>query len=121
MKLLGFNPDIICKSSLHVNTPTVILGENLLFTCKLTCKEDADVIIDYILYFKKANTKQKPKVFKLKKVHLKADETLKITKRHPLKMATTRAYYEGTQSLELQINGVPTGERIDFNLQREPF
>ncbi len=120
MKLLGFNPDIICKTSLHVSTSMLILGESLIFTCKLTCKEDANLIIDYLLHFKKANAKQKSKVFKLKTTHIKANETLEITKHHPLKMATTRTYYEGIQSVELQINGVPTQERIDFELLFKP-
>ena len=56
------------------------------------------------------------KVFKLKQIEdVKADAILKILKRHPMKLMTTRTLYAGTHSITLQVNGQDFGT-LSFEL-----
>ena len=120
LKLLGFDPEIaIENATLAVTTPIVTLGEGLEFDCELHFKNSKPekIVVDYLLYFKKANGELRPKVFKLSSKAILSNAILKLRKKHPLKEATTRRYYEGEQAIELQINGKPVGEKIFFTLR----
>lgn len=46
-----------------------------------------------------------PRCFKLKSLSLRAGERLTLSKRHPLRVMTTRRLYPGEHRLTLQING----------------
>ncbi len=120
LRLLGFDPDIkIGNASLKVMTPQVILGEHLVFEVVIDFKnsDPQKVVVDYLLYFKKANGTLKPKVFKLSTQEISANTLLKRSKKHPLKPATTRQYYEGLQAVQLQVNGRLVGEQVAFELK----
>ena len=119
LELLGFDVDIAIESvSVEVITPEVMLGEPLEFITKINFNnlEKSKVVIDYLLHFKKANGQLKPKVFKLSTREIPSQATLSLTKRHPLKQATTRSYYKGLQGIQLQINGKIVTELIPFKL-----
>ena len=119
LELLGFDVDIaIERVSVEVITPKVILGETLEFVTKINFNnpKKSKVVIDYLLHFKKANGSLKPKVFKLSTKEISSHASLSLTKRHPLKPATTRSYYEGLQAIQLQINGKIATELIPFEL-----
>lgn len=119
LRLLGFDPDIeIVSANLVVMTPQVTLGEHLVFEVSIDFKNSKTekVVIDYLLYFKKANGTLKPKVFKLTTKTVTPNTLLKLTKKHPLKPATTRQYYEGIQAVQLQINGKLISEKVEFQL-----
>ena len=119
LKLLGFNPDITIKSAkLNMLTPDVQLGDNLEFECEIDFENalDEKVVVDYLLHFKKANGALKPKVFKLSTKTISPKQKLLLRKKHPLKPATTRKYYEGEQGVQIQINGQAVGEVIYFDL-----
>lgn len=62
------------------------------------------LIIDYKIHFLTKNGELKPKVFKIKKLDLVGK--LNISKKHPLKLMTTKALYPWTHYLELWINWV---------------
>ena len=62
-------------------------------------------MIDFIIYYVKANGKQAPKVFKAFKKKLSPGETLHLKKIHSFKKINTRVYYAGIHSLQIQING----------------
>ena len=62
-------------------------------------------MIDYVLHLKSKRGNLNEKVFKIKKITLKKDESIKIHKKHPLKVMSTKVLYPGIQKLELQING----------------
>lgn len=95
-------------ASSHIN-----LGDTLEFQFELhsDCDQSQDLMIDYAMHFMKKNGKLAPKVFKLKTLSLKADETVTITKNHPIRPITTRTYYPGRQELELLINGQSFGKQ----------
>ena len=119
LELLGFNMDIeIGNVTVEIETPKVTLGEALKFSTKIRFNnpKDSKVVIDYLLHFKKANGMLKAKVFKLSTKKISPQATLFLSKKHPLKLATTRSYYEGLQALQLQINGKLVTEIIPFNL-----
>jgi len=119
LKLLGFDPSIaITKASLSIKTPTITLGASLEFECDIDFANDSreKVVIDYLLYFKKANGELKPKVFKLSTKSISKNGTLSLTKKHPLKPATTRKHYPGEHAVQLQINSKLVGEPQTFKL-----
>jgi hypothetical protein len=89
----------------------IALGEAIQFSFELhaTCDTEQSLVIDYVLHFRKASGKQAPKVFKLTEKILAPDTPIRIQKRHTIKAITTRAYYPGTQRLEIQINGQAMG------------
>jgi len=117
LRLLGYDPgashailDLQCSRQ-------VIFGEALEFSFRLRNDgpKAADFMVDFVVYFRKANGKLAPKVFKLASKRLKAGEELALGKKHPIKPITTRAYYGGMQRLALQVNGIETAAR-DFEL-----
>lgn len=65
----------------------------------------AALMVDFAIFFVKANGKAKPKVFKLKAVELGANQTLKFSKKVSLKPMTTRTLYEGLHKVDVIING----------------
>lgn len=91
---------------------------NLSFTLKNETDEAQALVVDYLVYFVRANGKRSPKVFKLKNVTLEAHQTLEIRKNHSFQPITTRRYYAGLQRIEIQVNGQVLGG-ADFMLMAE--
>ena len=89
------------------------MGEGLNFSFNIISQEKKkiNIVIDYIIYHKKANGKKSPKVFKLRNMVLKPGGDKPIRKFHGIKPITTRKYYSGEHSLSLKVNGkeVPIG------------
>ncbi|MCA9365752.1 DNA alkylation repair protein [Candidatus Kaiserbacteria bacterium] len=105
--LLGYSTKDIKVKNFKINTPKVKVGSSLEFSFDVisTGKEKQDLMIDYILYFKKANGDLSPKTHKIAKKIINPKETVTINKKHPLRKMTTRKLYVGLHKLELQING----------------
>lgn len=83
------------------------IWENLEFIFEIENKDNskADFVLDYIINFLWKNWKLLPKVYKIKKLSLNPWEKVKITKKHPLKVMTTRKLYSWKHNLSLQVNG----------------
>jgi len=117
LSFLGYraNPAITVKS-FTLSSETIMIGESLVFSFEIEAHEDEGLIVDYIVHFKTKSGKHNPKVHKLKKLLLRKNETMQISKKHYFKAGmTTRKLYPGKHKLELQINGkVYAGE--NFNL-----
>ena len=73
------------------------------------------LVVDYIVHYAKANGRTSPKVFKLKTWVLSGNTSATIIKSHHLREVTTRKFYFGAHSLEIQINGVVM-KRWDWSL-----
>lgn len=118
LKILGFSgqPQIEVRN-FELDQQRLMLGEQLSFSFEIESKSKniQPLIVDYIVYFKKANGTQSPKVFKLKIVDLAVDKPLKIVKKQRFQHLSTRVLYEGAHSIALQINGQDFGKR-DFEL-----
>lgn len=113
LALLGFsNQPAIEVADFKLNTKQLQLGEELHFSFDVVSKSDAvqPLMVDYILHYKKANGKQAPKVFKLKIVDLKPQQTLSLKKKQRFQHLSTRLLYAGLHKVELQINGQRFGE-----------
>lgn len=101
-------------------TKVVHFGESLNFSFLLTnlSSHEASFVIDYVMYFKKANGKLSPKVFKITQKQIKPNAQIKLLKSHPLKPITTRSYYPGEQAIALKINGNELNP-ISFELEMD--
>jgi 3-methyladenine DNA glycosylase AlkC len=117
LEAFGLNPPKLKLKNFSIETQNVMFGDDLIFSITLisTDKKPQNLVIDYVVYFLKANNKQSGKVFKWKKVTLEAGATLSMKKVHSIRPITTRRYYEGTQALALRINGEDFGF-VEFDL-----
>ena len=90
MKLLGFRHDPrVSLSKFHV-PKKVAMNTALEFSFTIQAHEDADVIIDYILYFQSKSGKlNSKKVFKLTKLALTRNKSVMVSKRHMLRAVMT--------------------------------
>jgi len=83
------------------------LGEDQHFSFLLSSEKETaqKLVVDYRLYYLKANGKTSPKVFKLKEIELKGGEQVIIQKKHAFQDFTTRKHYAGMHQLAIMING----------------
>ena len=102
-------------SDLKLEPQTIPVGGEVAFSFNLrSCAVGVqNLVVDYVLYLVRANGKQTPKVFKLAKRQVAADETITLSKRHSFREITTRRYYPGLHVIEIQVNGVGCG-RVEF-------
>ncbi|MEL7003697.1 MAG: DNA alkylation repair protein [Bacteroidota bacterium] len=112
LELLGFNNVNIQLKELNISPHQLEIGSELTVDFAL-CNNDktpANLVVDYIMHFVKANGTTAPKVFKIANITLEPNETRKLSKRHTIKPITTRKYYSGTCHVELQVNGLKLGK-----------
>jgi len=118
LKILGFsdNPQVEVLN-FELEETQLKLGEKLIFSFDIQSKIEnkQGLVVDYIIYFKKSNGSQSPKVFKLKVLELKGNQFVQLKKKQTLQQLSTRVLYEGTHAVELQINGKPFGKK-EFEL-----
>ncbi len=108
LELLGYQAGSgITVNGFRLGSDTIQVGESLSFAFEIESAADSaqDLMIDYIVYFVKANGKRAPKVFKLAQRKINPGETVRIEKRHSFRPITTRVYYPGEHALALKING----------------
>lgn len=116
--LLGFSDQAqVSVKALRLDRDALTLGESLTLSAEIesTSADAQNLVIDYVVYFRKATGKQTAKVFKLTTKCLSPGESLRIEKRVSFKPITTRVYYAGEHAIALQINGQET-ERVPFTL-----
>lgn len=70
-------------------------------------KDVQDLLVDYAVYFVKANGKASAKVFKLRRVKLGPRQSTRLVARISFAELTTRKPYPGIHRVELRINGAP--------------
>ena len=107
MKMLGYS-DIAPVTVSRVRVPKLVkMNTALEFSFLINAQEDANVVIDYSLYFQnKAGKLNSKKVFKLTKLALQTNNPVVITKKHMLREhMTTRTLYRGRHEIEIQVNG----------------
>ena len=78
--------------------------------------EARNVVVDYRVYFRRANGELRPATFKLGRVRVGPRSSEVVSKRHSFKVVKTRTYYPGEQGLTVQANGAPT-DMIPFILE----
>ncbi len=104
---LGFGPVQLVASPLHLNDSTLEMGQEIAFSIEIMNDETKtrELVIDYAIHHRKANGSLSPKVFKWKKLRLKAGENVRLTRTHRIYEITTRKYYAGEHLIEVLVNG----------------
>ncbi len=117
LKLLGYASGEVKLAKFVIANKTVRVGQALEFSFEITSTASVkqNLLVDYHLYFNKANGKRAPKTFKITKTVIQPGETLSFNKRQPLRPMTTRALHQGKHEIELQING-QTYPKLPFDL-----
>lgn len=106
--LLGYNPSpSIGVINMSLANSIVHIGDALEFSFSIVSHATEKLMIDYVIGFVGKNGTITEKVFKIKKCTLKKKEPLRVTKKHPLRIMTTKKLYPGTHFVSLQINGMP--------------
>ncbi|HEX2907277.1 MAG TPA: DNA alkylation repair protein [Phototrophicaceae bacterium] len=108
LDLLGFDDGAeVTVKNLKLNTACIHMGDTLRFSFEVESlsAEPQNLVIDYVLYFKKANGSMAPKVFKLAQKQINPGETLYLEKGYRFEPMTTRKFYAGEHALSLKING----------------
>ena len=107
LELMGYSrkPQVSIKNITF--DKIVKIGEclNFSFDIKSESRKLQPLVVDYVIYHKKANGSKTPKIFKLKNIELKSNQIIFIKKSHSFKIITTRKYYRGEHSLSIKING----------------
>jgi 3-methyladenine DNA glycosylase AlkC len=106
--LLGYSDGAqIAVKNVALSAEQIQLGGTLTFRFEVesAASQPQDLMIDYVVYFKKANGSLAPKVFKLSQRQIAPGETLTIERRQHFKPISTRVYYAGEHRLALKING----------------
>ncbi|HIP24639.1 MAG TPA: hypothetical protein EYG79_13760 [Rhodobacteraceae bacterium] len=94
----------------------VEIGEVGVLEVSIEATADERLMVDYVIEFVKANGARRAKVFKLKKLDMKAGERVDLTKNHKfLKGASTFTHFAGTHLVYMQINGQRFGAQ-EFEL-----
>jgi len=107
LNLLSYTTEIQCNAELKLNKPQVKMGEKIgleLNVCNLQTQTQ-NWIIDYCVYFNKANNKPNGKVFKWKKLNIAPNQVVNLQTNYDFKAITTRKYYPGKHRIEVIING----------------
>lgn len=102
----GTKPQVVVEN-FGVAQVELSLGQQQVFSFDLvsTSNQAQELLLDYTIYFMKANGTQKPKVFKLKTLTLEPKECVHLDKKHWFKHFSTRRLYAGTHQIQLQVNG----------------
>ena len=120
LAILGYGEAQVEISGLKLAPAVLRFGDELGFSFEMRnrAEEAQNLMVDFVMHFRKANGKTAPKVFKLKKMRLDAGASTCVSKRFAIRPISTRRYYPGRQRLEIQINGRVLGG-ADFELVME--
>lgn len=93
------------------------VGEALAMniTLRSTHRKPQTLVVDYAIYFRRANGELTAKIFKWKNCQVAPGQRLELKKNHSLKKITTRTYYPGLHKVALQINGALM-QTLEFEL-----
>lgn len=113
LEILGFKPVDIQLEKFTLSPKRIKLGESIRLKFDLVnhSKSCANVVVDYIVHFKKANGSNTPKVFKLTSLEMGTNTRHRFTRDHKIVPITTRTYYSGEQRVEIQVNGEVLGSK----------
>ena len=111
LTLVGFGAVKVKLLDFSVEPTSVNLGDTAALQAELRSKasRSQDLLIDYVVHFKKANGSNQPKVFKGGVFKLEAGQTLSFRRNHAFREVTTRKHYPGKHFIELQVNGKVLG------------
>lgn len=107
LEFLGYVATDALEVELILNKKVVYFGESVEFEVSITSLSEKPqaLMIDFIVYYQKANGSLSPKVFKLKQLMLERKKSVVLKKKHKFSDLSTRKHYEGEHKIAVQING----------------
>jgi 3-methyladenine DNA glycosylase AlkC len=111
LALLGFGDDRAASLTDVVITPLrPSIGDNVRVTMTIGNADlsPARFNVDLRVHFVKASGRQRPRVFKMREVHLQPGERATLSKLISLRQQTTRTHHRGEHRVEAVINGAAT-------------
>ncbi|MHB9856171.1 DNA alkylation repair protein [Streptomyces krungchingensis] len=113
LALLGFESatDLVVDGPVVSETAVAVGGElRFGFTLENQGEEPLQLVIDYVIHYRKANGTTAPKVYKLTTRTLQPGERCEHTAVRSFKPISTRTFHSGAHAVELQVNGEPRGK-----------
>jgi 3-methyladenine DNA glycosylase AlkC len=114
LAVFDFEKNVKLKlESFRLEKAKIRIGEELKFSFDVVSEKSKaqKLVIDYAIHFQKKNGGMLPKVFKLKELTLKPEQTVNISKSHSFKKISTRTYYPGKHAVEIMVNGKSFGRK----------
>lgn len=108
MVLFGLTKSVnVALTKFKLGNTQIRLGDMLEFEFQLTSQKTTpqQLMIDYRIHYVKKSGVQLPKVFKLKEVELKPNQTVQLIKKQRFQDFTTRTLHAGTHRIEIMVNG----------------
>ncbi len=107
MNLMGFAPPKLEGVTLELAHSCLMIGDKqtLIVSIKNPSPTKQKLMIDFKVFYQKANKKLSGKVFKWKQITIKPDESISMSKSHAFKDVSIRKHYTGKHIIELLING----------------
>ena len=118
LAVLGYIADSpVNLASITIEPSVVQIGDSIRMIATLdnATTERHDVLVDFIVWFVKADGKTRPKVFKGKELSMTGGDTAVISKTVSIAQHSTRTHYPGTHRVDVQINGV-SRQGADFSV-----
>lgn len=117
LQVVGYGSTDFRVENFKLKENKVKIGQTLSFSfdIRATTAEEQALLIDYKIYFLKANGDYAIKTFKISEKKLSGKEVLTMDKSHAFVLMSTRALYTGVHYIELQING-RASRRLPFQL-----
>lgn len=111
LALLGFHPVKVGDVELVLSAQELAFDNSLQISVAFTshAKLKQSIMLDYVVYHKKANGKLLPKVFKWKSFEMQVGERIAFDKKHSFKPISTRKYYAGEHRISILLNGEEFG------------
>lgn len=110
LDVLGYGADArVALRCIRVTPQRARAGDDitLAFELSSTHSQAQQILVDFRVFYMKANGKARPKVFKLKAVELAPRATIQLSKTISLREMTTRKHYPGVHRIEIVLNGRP--------------
>ncbi len=104
---LGLGQALRGTLQFSVTPKRVRIGDSLTLqlTLQSTSARAQALQIDYAVHHVKASGASSPKVFKGWSLNLAPRQTLQLSKRHSMRVVTTRSYHPGRHEVDVRVNG----------------
>ena len=108
LALFAFDSKVKVRvDDLQLSPKRLKLGDTLEITFNVVSEaaRSQQLVIDYAIHYRKANSSTSKKVFKLKEIELPAKASARISKRQRLVDFSTRKHHAGEHLVEVMVNG----------------
>ena len=110
----GFGAPDLAAVTFRLTPEAVRMGDTLDLSLALNAGGDTaqNVLVDYVMHFRRANGSLGHKVFKWTKAVLEPGQEVNLRKRHALRVVTTRRHYPGAHRVSVQVNGAVVADGV---------